>query len=62
MPGFISRIFSRAAHPSSAGTVPLNAYEGFKEDGSVVLRDRRGTRKAEIPGVDLKSATMGTIP
>jgi hypothetical protein len=36
-------------------TAPLNPYEGFNEAGAVVLRDRRGTRKAEIPEVSLKS-------
>lgn len=59
MPEFISRIFTRGANPSSTGTVPLNAYEGFKSDGSLVLRDRRGTRKAEIPLVSEKGATLG---
>src|SRR5438552_7301455 len=43
-------------------TVPLNRYEGFTEAGAVVLRDRRGTRKAEIPEVSLKSETMGDDP
>ena len=30
-------------------TLPVNRYEGFKENGAAVLRDRRGTVKAEIP-------------
>jgi len=38
-------------------TAPLNHYEGFTDTGRVVLRDRRGTRKAEIPDVELKSET-----
>lgn len=62
MPEFISRIFTRAANPSSAGTVPLNAYEGFKADGSVVLRDRRGARKTEIPDGDAKGFSGGDDP
>jgi HK97 family phage portal protein len=62
MPEFLNRIFSRAANPSSTSTVPLNSYEGFKTDGSTVLRDRRGTRKAEIPAAEFKSAPMGDDP
>jgi hypothetical protein len=30
---------------------PVNSYEGFQGNGAVVLRDRRGTAKAEIPEV-----------
>jgi hypothetical protein len=40
-------------------TAQLNRYEGFTGDGRVVLRDRRGTVKAEIPDVDTKGITMG---
>src|SRR5512135_1639748 len=58
MPNFINRILGR----DEKSTLPLNAYEGFKTDGSIVLRDRRGTRRAEIPNVDLKSETMGDDP
>jgi HK97 family phage portal protein len=36
-------------------TAPVNRYEGFNEAGAVVLRDRRGTKKAEVPEVSLKS-------
>jgi HK97 family phage portal protein len=43
-------------------TAPVNAYEGFTGDGRVILRDRRGTRKAEIPDVDTKSGAGGSDP
>src|SRR5690348_12347922 len=55
MPEFISRIFTRTANPSSGGTLPVNRFEGITSDGRVVVRDRRGTRRAEIPTADLKS-------
>ncbi len=41
-------------------TAPVNSYEGFQSNGAVVLRDRRGTAKAEIPDVDLKSEGFGS--
>jgi hypothetical protein len=43
-------------------TVPVNSYEGFQGNGAVVLRDRRGTAKAEIPDVDLKASFGGDDP
>src|SRR5260221_12498913 len=62
MPEFFNRILVRSANPSSTTNLPLNRYEGFQSDGAVVLRDRRGTRKAEIPEVSLKSETLGDDP
>jgi HK97 family phage portal protein len=56
MPEFLRGVFRRK------DTAPVNRYEGFTSDGAVILRDRRGTRKAEIPEVDLKSAGMGDNP
>lgn len=56
MPEFLRGIFR------AKDTAPLNHYEGFNESGAVVLRDRRGTRKAEIPAVDLKSESLGDDP
>jgi HK97 family phage portal protein len=59
MPEFlrpVAQFFSRK------DTAPVNRYEGFTERGEVVLRDRRGTRKAEIPEVNLKSETLGDDP
>jgi hypothetical protein len=43
-------------------TAPVNAYEGFTSNGAVVLRDRRGTLKAEIPDISTKSETLGNDP
>src|SRR4051794_25098149 len=43
-------------------TLPVNRYEGFKETGAVVLRDRRGTAKAEIPSASEKSVSLGDNP
>jgi hypothetical protein len=62
MPRFLSSIFTRTANPNSHETAPLNRYEGFNANGAIVLRDRRGTLKGEIPDVDLKSGGMGDDP
>jgi hypothetical protein len=43
-------------------TLPVNRYEGFTANGAVVLRDGRGTSKAEIPDIDLKSESLGSDP
>src|SRR5580704_5190958 len=43
-------------------TVPVNTYEGFQSNGAVVIRDRRGTLKAEIPNVSEKSGTLSSDP
>ena len=59
MPRFLNRIFSGDAQKD---TIPVNTFEGITDTGAVVLRDRRGTRKAEIPKVDLKSETLGDDP
>lgn len=40
----------------------MHAYEDFTKDGRVVLRDRRGTAKAEIPNLDQKSETLSSDP
>lgn len=55
-------VFKAIFGSAEKDTIPVNAYEGFKSDGSVVLRDRRGTRKAEIPEVSTKSETLGDDP
>jgi hypothetical protein len=54
MPEFLKGFFGGA---SRKDTLPVNRYEGFTAAGQMILRDRRGTRKAEIPNVDLKSET-----
>src|SRR5207253_1622727 len=51
MPRFLRTIADRW----EKNTQPLNRYEGFKGNGAVVLRDRRGTAKAEIPNVSEKA-------
>lgn len=45
MPDFLRSIFSS----SKKDTAPLNRYEGFTSSGAVIMRDRRGTLKAEYP-------------
>src|SRR5438105_1293537 len=52
MPRFLRSI---ADFIDQKDTLPVNRYEGFKGDGAVVLRDRRGTAKAEIPNASEKS-------
>jgi hypothetical protein len=55
MPGFL-----RALNPfSRKDAVQVNRYEGFTGDSRIVLRDRRGTVKAEVPDVDTKAFGMG---
>jgi HK97 family phage portal protein len=39
-------------------TLPVNRFEGITARGEVVLRDRRGTRRAEIPQVSEKSSIL----
>ena len=48
---FLSRLVEYA---SQKDTAPVNRPEDFKSNGAVVLRDRRSTRKAEIPVADEK--------
>jgi hypothetical protein len=59
MPEAFRRIFTLG---STKDTAPVNSYEGFTGRGEVVLRDRRGTVKAEIPDVSTKSSTLGDDP
>jgi hypothetical protein len=40
----------------------VNEFVGFQPNGAVVIRDRRGTLKAEIPNVGRKSETLGNDP
>jgi hypothetical protein len=54
MPDFLTRIFTPTANPNSNETVPVHQLEGFQANGAVVLRDRRGALKAEIPDVSEK--------
>jgi len=43
-------------------TLPVNRLEGFTSEGAIVLRDRRGTAKAEIPDVETKGMALGGDP
>jgi hypothetical protein len=52
MPRFLRSFFGA----DQKDTLPVNRYEGFKDDGAVTLRDRRGTAKAEIPNVSKRRA------
>jgi HK97 family phage portal protein len=52
MPGWMQRLWDRGSQKQAER---VNLYEGFQADGAIILRDQRGTRKAEIPDVDLKS-------
>src|ERR1700728_391423 len=52
MPSYPRRILDSL---TTKDTAPVNRFEGFTASGAVVLRDRRGTRKAEIPTADEKS-------
>jgi len=43
-------------------TVPVNTFEGFQANGTVVLRDRRGTIKAGIPNAEGKGFSGSSDP
>jgi HK97 family phage portal protein len=48
MPEFLRGVFRRK------DTAPINRYEGFTAAGAMVVRDRRGTAKADFPDTDEK--------
>jgi HK97 family phage portal protein len=58
MPQFLRSFFGA----ERKNTAHVNRYEGFTERGEVVLRDRRGTAKAEIPHVSEKGIALGDDP
>jgi hypothetical protein len=58
MPRFLRSFFGA----DQKDTLPVNRYEGFQGNGAVVLRDRRGAAKAEIPEADAKSFAGGDDP
>src|SRR5690349_21813474 len=62
MPRFLAAIIQRTQNPHTTTTVPGHRYEGFTDSGAIVLSDRRGTRKAEIPDVSTKSETLSDDP
>ena len=45
---------------SVKNTAPVNTFEGFNSRGEIIVRDRRGTLKAELPNVTEKSETLGS--
>jgi Phage portal protein len=47
---------------SRKDTGSVNEFVGFHGNGAVVVRDRRGTLKAEIPNVSEKSETLSNDP
>jgi hypothetical protein len=47
---------------SRKDTGSVNEIVGFQSSGAVVLRDRRGTLKAEIPNVREKAETLSDDP
>jgi HK97 family phage portal protein len=53
MPEFLKSV-ARFVTADQKDTAPVNRLEGFQANGAVVLRDRRGTAKAEIPEVTEK--------
>jgi hypothetical protein len=59
MPQFLKAISDRL---SAKDILPINRYEGFTENGAIVLRNRRGTLKAEIPDVSEKGIQGGNDP
>ena len=63
MPGFFRAIGDELRNRvSQKDTGSVNRFEGFQSNGAVVVRDRRGTLKAEIPNVSEKSETLGSDP
>jgi Phage portal protein len=59
----MSRFFNRIIDSvSRKDIIPVNSYEGFPAGGQIVLRDRRGTVRAEVPHATEKSADMGSDP
>jgi|ERR1700683_1721415 len=63
MPRFFGSIREEfATRFSRKDALSTNEFVGFQGNGAVVLRDRRGTLKAEIPNVSEKSETLGNNP
>ncbi|AVT83673.1 phage portal protein [Rhodopseudomonas palustris] len=64
MPEFLSRIpfLKKTDNPHQTGEIQVHRLEGIDEHGRVVLRDSRGTRKAEVPTAEEKSVPMGNDP
>jgi hypothetical protein len=52
--------FNHRFRQKDAGSV--NEFVGFQGNGAIVLRDRRGTLKAEIPEANEKGFSGGSDP
>lgn len=59
MDRFLNAIGWKTQNPNSSGDVSLNKVDGFKSNGAVVLSDKRGTQKSEIPNVSEKASYSG---
>ena len=59
MPEFLKSV-ARFVTADQKDTASVNTFEGFQSNGAIVVRDRRGTAKAEIPEVSEKGATAAT--
>ena len=58
MPKFLKSV-ARFVTADQKDTASVNTFEGFQGNGAIVVRDRRGTAKAEIPEVTEKGYDGG---
>jgi HK97 family phage portal protein len=58
----IGAAIKAAQNPQSSTSDSPHKYQGFKENGAVVMRDSRGTAKQELPDLDEKSMSGGDDP
>jgi HK97 family phage portal protein len=56
MPDFIQRWL-----PNNKNTLPVNRYSGFNNNG-IIITDRRGTKRTEMPETAEKAFGMGSDP
>jgi hypothetical protein len=50
MPEFLKAV-RRFVTTDQKDTAPVNSFQGFQGNGAIVVCDRRGTLKSEIPEV-----------
>jgi len=63
MPGFFGSIREEfASRFSRKDALSTNGFVDFQYNGTVVVRDRRGALKAQLPNVSEKSETLGNDP
>jgi HK97 family phage portal protein len=58
MPNFLKSV-ARFVRADQKDTASVNGFEGFQSNGAVVVRDRRGTAKVEIPEVSERAFDGG---